>query len=259
MSKRKRVLIWLGASGILLGLYVWFFGVATLFVLETRYAAWKAPVINKTPIELSDLSVSTSPGAKFSFAGFEFELPWDIDQEKTKIVGKMEVIVFHTGNAMLVSNPPPREFVNGILKMGFDRDAFRQMYGEEALNSDYLTYRLMLETTPAKVGLFTPRKEAVATAMMLMFKAIAVPSEADAGIFLIHSQEFRGFQYGAPHKRASRVVVDLMGDEGAIEFNIGQKKDGPGSIITQAEINRIVQTTRRVQLQALGAGGGRLF
>jgi hypothetical protein len=259
MSKRKRVLIWLGGSTLALGLYVWFFGVATMFVLETRYAARKAPVVYKTPVQLSDLSVSSSPGTKSSFAGFEFELPWEVDQEKTKTIGKMEVVAFRSGNAMVVSNPPPREFVNGILKMGFDRDTFRQMYGEEALNSDYATYRLMLETTPSKVGLFTPRKEAVGTSMMLMFKALAVPSEADTGIFSIRSQGFRGFQYGDPQKRAPRVIVDLMGDDGAIEFNIGQKKDGPAPMITQAEINRIIQSTRKVQVRTLGSGGGGLF
>ncbi len=258
MSKRKRILIWLGSSVAALGLYVWFFGVATMFVLETRYAARKAPIVNKTPVELSDLSVSTSAGTKFSFAGFEFELPWEVDPEKTKIIGKMEVIVFRSGNAMLVSNPPPREFVNGILKMGFDRDTFRQMYGEEALNSDYATYRLMLETTPSKVGLFTPRKEAIGSSMMLMFKALAVPSEADTGIFSISSQGFRGFQYGNPRKRASRVIVDLMGGDGAIEFNIGQRRDGPAPMITQAEINRIIQSTRKVQVQisSSSSGGG---
>lgn len=255
MSKRKRVLIWLGASAALLGLYVWFFGVATMFVLETRFAARKAPVVNKTPVQLSDLSVSTSPSTKFSFAGFEFELPWEVDQEKTKIVGKMEVIVFRSGNAMLVSNPPPKEFVNGILKLGFDRDTFGQMYGQEALNSDYATYQLMLETTPAKVRLFTPRKEAVGTSMMLMIKALAVPSEADTGIFSIRSQGFRGFQYGDPQKRAPRVIIDLMGDDGAIEFNIGQRKNGPAPMITQAEINRIIQSTRKVQVKVLGSGG----
>jgi hypothetical protein len=44
-----------------------------------------------------------------------------------------------------------------------------------------------------------------------------------------------------------------MADEGGIEFNMGQKKDGSGPAITQAEINRLIQTTRRVPEPYSGA------
>jgi hypothetical protein len=218
-------------------------------VLEAKYFEWKAPVLRKVPVELTDLSISSAQGRKFVFSGYEFEVPWVVDQEKTKTIGTRQVIAFRSGNAMLVMYPPPKEFVNTVLKSGLDRDSFQRIYGEEPLRSDYAMYRLMLEATPDKVTLFTPRGEAVGRMMMLLMKGIAIPAAAEKGLFSIRSQEFRGFQYGDPQKRPARIIVDLLGDDGGIEFNIGQKKDGSGSVLTQAEINRLIQTTRRVSAQ----------
>lgn len=250
MSKGMRILIVLGNLVAACGVYLWFFGAATMFVLETRYVSWKAPAVKKEPLELTDLSVATATSRKLSFGGYEFDVPWDdVDEGKTKIVGKMEVIVFHSGNAMLVSTPPPKEFVNGILKSGFDEESFRRIYGDEPLRSDYAMYRLMLQTTPEKITLLTPRREAVGRMMMLTIKAIAMPDGANTGLFAIRNQNLHGFQYGDPRKRAPRIVVDLLDDDGGIEFNIGQRKEGTSPAITQAELNAIIQSTRRVRAQ----------
>jgi len=75
MSKRVPFLIGLGGLLLLSVLYVWFFGVATMFAVEARYFGWKAPVVKRTPVELSDLSVSQAPGRKLTYFGYEFEVP----------------------------------------------------------------------------------------------------------------------------------------------------------------------------------------
>ncbi len=252
MSKRKRILLTLSSVVAMICAYGWFFGIATAIVLEARYFGWKAPVLKKTPVELADSSISSTPVRKLAFSGYEFEVPWEVDDEKTKVVGKMEVIAFRSGNAMLVSNQASKEFVNLVLKSGLDRDSFQKIYGKEALQSDYAMHQLMLQSTPDKVTLFTPRGEAVSRLMMLVMKGIAIPAPADTGLFSIRSQEFRGFQYGDPQKRPARIIVDLLGDDGGIEFNMGQKKDGSGPAVTQAELNRLIQSTRRVPVQLSG-------
>lgn len=82
MSKRKRILIVLGALVATVGVYVWLFGVQTFFALETRNIARKMPIVKNVPVELPDLSVSRTPGKKLSYFGYDFEVPWD-DIEKT--------------------------------------------------------------------------------------------------------------------------------------------------------------------------------
>lgn len=91
--------------------------------------------------------------------------------------------------------------------------------------------------------------------MMIVMKAICMPSAADSGLYSVRSKEFKGFQYGDPQKRPNRIVVDLLADDGGIEFIVSQKTDGTAPIVTQAEINRMIQSVRRCSGDSSCAGG----
>lgn len=50
-----------------------------------RYTYRKMPDVAKTPVPLSDLSISNVRHRTASYFGYEFELPWDdVDEEKDK-------------------------------------------------------------------------------------------------------------------------------------------------------------------------------
>jgi len=122
------------------------------------------------------------------FSGFAFELPWsDIDESRSITVGKMQVVTFRSGNAILIGDPGPREFASAVLEHGWDRETFTDLYGAEPLESDYKMYDLMLRTSPSSVSIFSVRKKAVANTMMLTIKAIAEPSGAATGVFAIRT------------------------------------------------------------------------
>src|SRR5260370_21578908 len=87
MDRRGRILSIVAGIGGLCAVYLWFFGFATMFAVEARYVGWKMPVVRRTPVELFDLSISQAPGKKLSYLGYEFELPWDGYEEKTKQAG----------------------------------------------------------------------------------------------------------------------------------------------------------------------------
>ena len=244
----KPILISLGILLVACATYLWLLGSQTLFVLEAYSAARKLPFVKRTPVALTDLSISRAPGAKLSYFGYEFDLPWtDIDGEKTKVVGgNMAIIAFRSGNAISFWSGPPHEFMNYLLEQGkIDRETFGKLYGDEALWSDYNFQRLILETTPDKVALFSRRRTAVSQGLLLFVKAISVPGDPNSGIFAIQGKEFKGFQYGVPQNPPKRLVVQLFPDNGHLDFVFGQKKDGP-TIISQADINRIVQTIHKV-------------
>ena len=236
--------------GILLGVcatYLWLLGTQTFFVLEAHSAARKLPFVKRTPIGLTDLSVSRAPGAKLSYFGYEFEVPWaDIDREKTKVVGgNKAIIAFRSGNTISFWSGPAHEFMNYLLEQGkIDRQTFGKLYGDEALRSDYDFQRLILETTPNKVTVFSSRRTAVSQGLLLFVKAISVPGDPNSGIFAIQGKEFKGFQYGVPQNPPKRLAVELFPDNDHLEFLFSQKKDGP--TISQADINRIVQTIHKV-------------
>jgi len=248
MSRWKRVLISFGIVIAACVTYLWLFGTQTFFILEAHSAARKLPFVKLTPIELTDLSVSQDPGIKLSYFGYEFEVPWtDIDQEKTKIVGGNKVIIaFRSGNVLIVWSGPPHEFMNGLLEQGkIDRDTFRKVYGDEALQSDYNFQRLILETTPDKITLLSTRKTAVSQAVLLTVKAICVPGDPNSGIFTVQGKEFKGFQYGRPQSPPKHLNVELFPEGGHLDLFFNQKENGP-TVISQADINRVLQTIHKV-------------
>jgi hypothetical protein len=247
MPRRTRFLMSFGVVIVACGAYLWFFGVQTFFALEVRYMARKMPVVKKAPLELPDSSVSHAPGTKLSYFGCEFEVPWDdIDEAKSRIIGgNKAVIAFRSGNVVSVWSGSPREFVNTVLSSGkIAPETFRQIYGDEALKSDYVFHRIMLETTPYKITPFISQRAAISAAMLLLMKGISAPRGADSGIFAIRTAEFAGFQYGRPATPAV-VNVELFADSGSLDFIFGQKVNG-STVISQADINRILQTLHKI-------------
>jgi len=231
--------------------YLWLFGTQTLFALEAHNTARKLPFVKRTPVPLPDLSVSQVSGTTLSYFGYEFEVPWtDIDREKTKIVGgNKAIIAFRSGNVLSVWSGQPHEFMNYLIEEGkVDRDTFRKIYGDEALQSDYNFKRLILETTPDKITFFTNRRTAVSQSVLLMVKAICVSGDPNSGIFAVQGNGFKGFQYGLPQNPPKQLSVELFPADGHLDLIFGQKKNGL-TVISQADINRIVQTIHKVPIE----------
>ncbi|HYA34054.1 MAG TPA: hypothetical protein VEF03_00470, partial [Candidatus Binataceae bacterium] len=83
MSRRARIAVWILVVFVAIGAYGWFFGVPTMFMAQARYWGWKDPLLWKIPVPLRDQAISTSPGLKLSYLGYEFEVPWDdVDEER---------------------------------------------------------------------------------------------------------------------------------------------------------------------------------
>jgi hypothetical protein len=252
MSRWKRVLMTLGIVAVACFTYLWLFGTQTFFVLEAHNVARKLPFVKRTPRDLTDLSISQAPGMNLSYFGYEFEVPWtDIDQERTKIVGGNKVIIaFRSGNVLMLWSGPPHEFMNGLLEEGkFDRNTFRKVYGDEGLQSDYNFQRLILEATPDKITLFSTRKAAVSQSVLLTVKALSVPGDPDSGIFAVQGKAFKGFQYGRPQSPPKHINVELFPEGGHLDLFFEQKRSG-STLISQADINLVVQTIHKVPADA---------
>jgi len=74
-----------------------------------------------------------------------------------------------------------------------------------------------------------------------MLKPI-VAYNGDTGIFFLQTKDLRGFQYGNPRDQTQEIVDDLFVEGGKIEFTFLENCAG----ISQSEINRVIQTVRRV-------------
>jgi hypothetical protein len=256
MSKRNRILIALGIGVVVGGTYLWFFGTQTACALTVRYTYRKMPDVAKVPIPLSDLSISNIRHRMVSYFGFEFELPWDdVDEQKDKTVGTIHVTYSQSGNAFWFSTFPPKEFVNGLMKTAkLDPQGFRQLYGDKAVESDYAFHQKMLQLTPSEITPFVSRKQAIAGQMLLLIKAISMP-KASSGIFSIQTPDFQGFQFENPQTRPLRITDELYSNEAGIDVMFLQKVDGSAPTISQPEINRVIQSIRKVPTQAVVSNG----
>jgi hypothetical protein len=227
--------------------YLWFFGTQTFFALWARNVGRKVPIVKSVPVGLKDVSVSQAKGERLSFLGAELEVPWnDVEQEKTLIVGNWVFLHFRSGNSIILSVEAADGFITGMTKSKTpDPELFKEMYGPEVLRSDYALHKAIFETTPSQINLFTPANRAAGLSSVVFIKAI-MPPTTDWAIYNIQSQNFRGFQLGDPIRRPKRMCLELYAIDAHFEINIEQDTTSPGPGITQAELNRIIQTVRKV-------------
>jgi hypothetical protein len=220
----------------------WFFALP----LEARYFGRKLPVLRQTPVAVQDLTFTESSGRKIAFCGSEFDVPWgDADDAKTKTGANTTTLHFDSGVQLVLKCLPPREFVDGVLSsFNVNPAVFRAVYGESAVESDYALWRLILETTPDAMTVFTPHRRQGAVMAMLALKAMATPA-AGSGIFAIHSGEFDGFQYQDPHARPKSILMDLFAQDRGVEFIFLSSYKDTSPPISQADINRIVRTIHK--------------
>lgn len=230
-----------------IGIYVWLFGVQTGAAIFARYKFRGMPDVSMAPVPLTDVSVAVTPHTRVSYFGYQFELPCnDIDEQKSKTVGRIHITAFNSGNALWFSTFPPREFVDDVARnSGLDPEEFRQLYGEQASKSDYGFMQMMLRITPKSISPFSSRKVAVSEMTLLVIKAISMP-KADSGIFSIRAGTLQGFQFGDPRSKPFRITEELYDDSGGIDLIFIQKTDGSAPTIRQPEINRIIQSIRKI-------------
>lgn len=230
MSKRVRIVLSVGVAVFACCAYLWFFGIQTFCLIQARRLARDAPVVTLTPTEPPDLSISQAPGRKLAYFGYELEVPWgDIDVAKTKIrqlnkLAAVAVITFRSGNVI----------------------AF---WSESKGQIGYDLMRAILEATSDKASLLASRQLAFQQNFLLMLKATILPRGAESGIYSLRTKEFQGFQYGRPQNPPKPLSVELFPSSGRLHVLFGQKLDGP-TIITQADVNRIIESIHKVPANA---------
>jgi hypothetical protein len=256
MSKRGRIILGAGITVFAGCICLWFFGIQTFSLIQARRIAHQAPVVMLTPIELSDSSISRAPGRKLTYFGYGLEIPWDdLDQQKTRVIKDdkdfaVAMIAFLSGNSIAFWSTPPNGLVGKLQdKPGFDRKVLGHLIGEEAAQSDYDLQRAILEVTPDQLSLLAPKWQALHRQLLLTMKATILARGAEFGIYSVKTKEFQGFQYGRPQNPPKPLSVELFANDRHLNIVFGQKPNGP-TIITQADVNRIIQSIHKIQADA---------
>jgi hypothetical protein len=244
----RRILIVMAVTiGVIFIIVDWIAPVAFSF-----YAARTAlPITRVVPTDLTDSTVSESPGEELSCFGYVFKVPWnDLDQTQSRLYPagnsvKTKVdLHFHSGLRLLVTAIPPNEWVNGLgEQMNVSRQSIRSSLG----STDYTLVRSIYEFTPDSMNhwALSPRVHA-REEFLLILKSIAMLKSANTGLFNIHNESFKGFQEGNPLVRQDGIALQLFSDQGSIEFIFFQKNYQRSVGLTQPEINCIIHSLQRV-------------
>jgi len=220
------------------------------------YEARKVPAVARiVPTALKDPSISQAPGMKLSYVGYEFKVPWsDLDEAKIALSPKDKpektraVLAFRSGLRLMVTAVPPREFAGEFAGEDFKMSPAQMeaVFGRGAATSDYTFVRNVYEFTPAKMH-YWALSDGVhyREQILLMIKSIMPVKAAETGIFYVQNQDYKGFQQGDPAVRKDNLVLDLYSGDNHCEIIFLQKDYHDAAGVTQAEINRIIQSLHR--------------
>ncbi len=146
---------------------------------------------------------------------------------------------------MILCIEPADGFIASMTKSKTpDPELFKVIYGPDVLRSDYALHKAIFETTPSQINLLTPTNRAAGLSSVIVIKAI-MPATTDWAIYNIRSSNFKGFQLGDPVRHPKKMCLELFGNDVHFEINIEQNTGLSSRGITQAEINRIIQTAHK--------------
>lgn len=210
--------------------------------LAARYMSRDQPKLWKTPVPLPDVSISPTPHKKISYLGYEIELPWDdVTLEKDFPDTNAHVVFSGSGNSVTLS---AGDLVEQLIAARKRKDAPRQNPALQTMQYSYDFRREILEMTPAKISPFMSREDASRDFSLLFMKMLS--PDVDAEIYELQTPYFRGFQFEGPRTRPFTVVDDLYAPDGMLELRFFQRGPGLAPVLTQPEINRVLQSIHKV-------------
>jgi hypothetical protein len=223
------------------------FGVQSIIWWKVKQLEKSDPVVSVIPQPLRDSTPSKQPGLKLSVYGYEFEVPWgDIDNDKTRSGDFVTVYYFRSGQFLMFGNPDKSANEREILLASDEkRKVAMRVWGDKVVESNFAWTKATLEASPAQVSVFAPRLKGVGLVNLLTLKS-AFAMGGETGILAFETSTVRGFQMGDPDKKPKFISVKAfdMGDH-QLELTFGMQKGSAGQI-TQADVNRVLQTVRRV-------------
>jgi len=262
MKIARRILLSVAAT--LTVVFVGIYWVAP--VALSLYSSKKALAITRVmPTQLEDQSVSHAAGTRVSCLGFEFEAPWnDFEEPKTELYPKdkpdkhMARLYFRSGLQLLISSAPPHSMANTLTRtdLKMNPQAFAAVFGQQAASSDYEFMKRVFEFSPTKMHPWAlSRTVASREEVLLLIKTILPSKPAESGIFNLRNASYQGFQQGNPKARPDTLLLDLYAASGGLEILFAQKNYTNSQGVTQPEINRIVQSLRRVVPTEMASSG----
>jgi hypothetical protein len=245
MRKRTLVIITACCSLFLLIAFsaVVYWGPQVTTYVHWRRMAWARWWI-ETPRPTDTTEASTAPGTKLSYFGYQFEVPWS-EVEKVSNDGHSVNVQFRTGQYITFSNP--NYFQQDIMSQAASEGPTKfQKTWIVVINdgSKYEHLSLALSMTPSKLRPFSSHEDFARDQLYLLTKGVLLEHSGATKLLAIQTTGFKGFEIdGASYSGNVEIILFDTADE---EFQLEVSKGRLGGKLTQAELNRIIQSFARI-------------
>ncbi|HWR17549.1 MAG TPA: hypothetical protein VN577_22160 [Terriglobales bacterium] len=223
--------------------YLWTPQIVTCYF--ARQWARESPGLNAVPRPLTDLRIDSGKGTTVELYGYTIEAPW-ADIEFTKDVRIASSVGFKSGANILLFDPNGDPSILSIIQ-GMDEKQnakIRDVLGSDTVRSEYDFSKAVYFITANDISLWMSRQRAARAIILMNIKSSQVSSR-NPDTFLLETALFRGFQEGSPDVegvRGRQVRIRLFDSDGKeLQLVISAKK---GASLTQAQINRVIQSIR---------------
>lgn len=261
VSLWRRIACAFGRVGLLLVLLAVLgalFGPSLTTFFLVRRVANEIPSVSVVPRALTDYSVSDAPGTTLSYFGYSFEVPWTgsfktrVSTRNSTTTGLVQ-IKFSSGQDLLFNVPRDQSGLLSEIAKERSSDApnFGLAFSDLIKRPAYDQYSALLNTSPSTVRPFGPRAEAARGQVLLMIKAMALPTSLQTGAFSFQFPNKRGFQIGDPSKSQGVWLEVLDFDGHYVEILCGVTRNGIR--LTQPELNRIIESLRTLPVSSFTA------
>jgi len=243
VPKVLKILIGIGIVAAIIAVPAIIFFAQIGGIAYAHYFAHGTPSVWVKPIPLTDSAMSPAAGSPLHYAGVTFSVPWtDLNTDKVKKLDDGVLFGFRSDHGILINNDPPDVMINSVRRGTKGKHIFEDFNGAP-VRTDYEFERALANITPTSFSLTMAKQSAIFGNILLMEKGATMNRIRASDIFSVTTPEFVGFQYGRPGSSARAIQIHLFNNIRRVNIVIGEHETTP-PIVTQADINLIVQTLR---------------
>lgn len=234
-------------SGVLcLGLatYLFFFGKSTLAFAFAKWQFRNSPEMWIVPKPLLPDATPDTAGLKLTYFGYELESPFAETKEEKRFESVV-VLSLSDCAGMAILKPQLAGWLVRTIQQEESKEGreVKNVFGEEAMRSDYAFRSKTLNLTPRDIHLLSSPKEVMGNAVLLSMKSVE-RERFKNGLYSFESSWMRGFQEGDLKLDKGVVIEAFDKQDRLLTLTVGAK---PGkSCFSQSDLNRIVFSLRPV-------------
>ena len=239
-------IFWIAITTI--AVLAWCFGPQTLDWHQAKKMGESQPCLGFGVQPMAIENIDVAPGTTEVFFGYEFEVPWSYVE--AKVNREMLTLMAANGHALMFWDPAATHNLFADTSKPIQhpnmKDALGFVVGKEAARSNYELVKRTLNITPEQITPMLSNREANGRMILLRMKSAVYCGKGRPAFYSYKQGGLNCLQLGG--FGAGQVIEVKCFDEldRELDFHFSARQDA-STALTQAEINRVVQTLRPVK------------